>query len=375
MLKGVVEFFTITIFLVSISFVIAIIYYSNLPKSNNIKVVYEIDETVTYKLKVAMVGDALIHASVYKNAYRNGIYDFTKQLKFIKPYLEDYDLAYYNQETIFGGESFGYSSYPRFNTPSEFGDAMLEAGFNLVSLANNHTLDKGEKGILNAFDYWSKKNISYNGISDSDDTRDNIKIYSKNNISYAFLSYTTITNGLSVPDNKDYLVNIYSEENVKRDIDRIKDSVDIILVAMHWGSEYTHTPTKEQVDIANYLSSLNVDVVIGTHPHVIQPVEIVGDTLVFFSLGNFISGQIGISRLVGMVGSIEIIKTIKNEDISIEITNIGGELLYTYYNYSNKELFVIPFPSLTDQYLNNHQSIYEEYKKIANRNMIIINPN
>ena len=107
----------------------------------------------TSKLSLVMVGDALLHSSLYRDGYKNGKYDFTSQLEFIKPIIKNYDLAFYNQESILGGTEIGLSDYPTFNSPQEFGDAMIDAGFNLVSLANNHTLDRGEKAVLNSCEY------------------------------------------------------------------------------------------------------------------------------------------------------------------------------------------------------------------------------
>ena len=105
------------------------------------------------------VGDALIHGAVYKDAYSNGVYDFNNMFTEVKPVFEQYDLRYYNQETILGGKDLGYSNYPRFNSPQEVGDAFVDAGFNLVSLATNHTMDKGERGVLNSVNYWKSKKI------------------------------------------------------------------------------------------------------------------------------------------------------------------------------------------------------------------------
>lgn len=142
---------------------------------------------------------------------------------------------------------------------------MVNLGFNLVSLANNHTMDKKEAGVINSVDYWkTKSSVYYSGeaLSESD-RNDNIKVLEKNGIKYAFLSYTTVTNGL-VPDNgKEYLTNIYSDEKAKSDIDKIKDKADFIIVAIHWGEEYVTDPNESQKKIASYLSSLGVNLIIG----------------------------------------------------------------------------------------------------------------
>ena len=152
------------------------------------------------KASLLMVGDALIHSTLYQDAKTNDGYDFKPMLERIKPIASKYDLEYYNQETILGGEELGLSNYPRFNSPYEVGDAFIDAGFNLVSIATNHTMDKGEQGVLNSLAYWNKqKNILTAGSYSSFEDRDRKAIKEINGIKYAFFSYTTWTNGLSTP--------------------------------------------------------------------------------------------------------------------------------------------------------------------------------
>ena len=169
-----------------------------------------------YKLKLLATGDGLIHSVIYRNYYKNGVYDFTDAVKHVKDIVKDYDIAYYNQETPAGDDSIAYSGYPMFYTPSAYVDAMCAIGFNTVSLASNHSLDKGEKGILNTVKYFKTTDILYNGMSDSESDRNNFIIKEKNNITYTMLSYTTITNGLNVPAGKSYLLNLYDYCNTQK---------------------------------------------------------------------------------------------------------------------------------------------------------------
>lgn len=325
-----------------------------------------------YSLKLFMVGDALIHDSIYKDAYQNdGTYDFKPMLEYIKPISSKYDLAYYNQETILGGPELGYSNYPLFNSPYEVGDAFIDAGFNLVSLANNHTMDKGERGVINSVNYWnSKSDVVTAGQWLSYDERDKAHIYEKNNIKYAFFSYTTWTNGLNTPYGKDYLNSVYSDQRAINDIERVKDLVDVIIVAMHWGNEYSFNVSQSQWDIANHLSSLGVDLIIGTHSHVVQPVEYINDgkTLVIYSLGNVISDQVGIERLTGLMMEVTINKHVDvNDNVTISVDNPKAELIYTksYYSY-DRRFKVYPYPMLSDDLLRNHGTYYERYKNVVN---------
>ena len=322
-----------------------------------------------YEARVFMVGDALIHSNVYEDARgTDGSYDFKPMLEQIKPISIKYDLKYYNQETILGGAELGYSNYPRFNSPTEVGDAFLDAGFNLVSLATNHTMDKGEAGVINSVNYWkSKENVVYSGQWTSNEEREESHVYNINGISYAFFSYTTWTNGLETPAGKEYLNNVYSPEKAAADIAKVKDLADVIIVAMHWGTEYSLGVSSQQTEIAIYLSSLGVNLIIGAHPHVVGPVEYINDgkTFVIYSLGNFISDQIGIERLTGLMMEVTIKKVVDVDDtVTISIESPKAELIYTYSKYGSN-FKVYPYYRLDNTLLPNYMSYYEYYKGIV----------
>lgn len=340
-----------------------------------------------YKASMIMVGDNLIHSSIYKEANRNANYngyDFKPMIELIKPIVSRYDIKYYNQETILGGAEIGVSDYPTFNSPYEAGDAMIDAGFNLVSLATNHTIDRGKKAVLNSREYWNKQeNVLAVGSYASEEERNEVKIAEVNNIKYTMLNYTYGTNGIPVPTGAEYLVNVWPtdlsindpkrdkkyqayKEQVKQDIEKVKDKVDVVIVAMHWGVEYTNTPTAYEIDAAEFLADQGVNIVIGTHPHVVQPVTWIDDTLVIYSLGNFISAQtqdMNYNKMVGLMTSLEITKTIKNDETIISIGNVSNELIYTYYK-SYRNFKVIPFSQMNSTYLSNYKNIYERYKKV-----------
>ena len=341
-----------------------------------------------------MVGDNLIHSSIYKDAKRlaggNG-YDFKPIIEYIKEKVQNYDLAYYNQETVLGGSELGVSDYPTFNSPQEAGDAMLDAGFNIVSLATNHTMDRGEKAVLASVAYWKKheNEALVAGSYSSEEERNKVQIREKNGIKYAMLSYTYGTNGISVPKGKEYLVNVWPtnlslndpakdteyqnyKEQVKKDIEAVRSQVDVLMVAMHWGVEYTHEPTAYEKDSAQFLADNNVDIIIGAHPHVIQPVTWIDDTLVIYSLGNFVSAQLqdqNYNKMVGLMTSVDINKTVENGKTSVKISNVKNELIFTYYNKNTWSNFkVIPFSNENiGKYLPNYKSVYENYKKIVQK--------
>ena len=370
-------FIYIFIFIVSTIIGINIFYKNKVPIINNtteLKSNVEIYPIKEKKISIVMVGDCLIHPPIYVDAYKNGKYDFKPMLTYIKPIISKYDLAYYNQESILAGtKNFKVSGYPQFNSPQEVGDAFLDAGFNLVSLANNHTLDKYEKGVKSSVEYWRGKNVYWTGQALSEDERTkNIKVEEKNGIKYAFLSYTTQTNGLLPPKGKEYLTNIYSDEKAKKDIDLIKEKVDVILVAMHWGVEYqTSGISSEQKAIAKYLSSLGVNIIIGAHPHVVQPAEYIDDTLVIYSLGNFVASQsnntgaTAVEKATGLMMSANIIKTTdsKTGKSTIKILDPTARFTYAYKTASKTNYKIIPYSELNNNLLPNYKTQYEKLKK------------
>ncbi|MBR1936105.1 MAG: CapA family protein [Bacilli bacterium] len=333
-----------------------------------------VKEPKTYVAKLYMVGDALIHSTLYQDAKTaDGGYDFKPMLELIKPISSKYDLVYYNQETILGGVELGLSNYPRFNSPYEVGDAFIDAGFNLVSLATNHTMDKNEQGVINSVNYWKqhKDKVVYSGQWTSFEEREaeTSQIYEKNGIKYAFLSYTTWTNGLETPVGKEYLNNVYSDEKAAADIEKVRDKADIIIVAMHWGTEYSLGVDDDQTRIANYLSSLGVQLIIGAHPHVVEPVEFIneGKTLVIYSLGNFISDQEGTERLTGLEMVVTIKKFVDVDDtVTVTLEEPTADLIYTKSYYNRKRNFkVYPYSQLSDDLLRNYNTYYEKYKAIV----------
>lgn len=323
------------------------------------------------ELSFVAVGDCLIHRFVYTDAKNeDGTYSFSKMFKEVEPLIKNHDLAYYNQESIIGGKALGLSAYPLFNSPEEIGDDMVKLGFNMVSLANNHTMDKGEKGVTNSVNFWkTHPGVYYTGQALSEEERkQNIKVLEKNGIKYVFLSYTTVTNGLFPPSGKEYLTNIYSYEKAKKDIELIKDKVDLIIVAMHWGEEYTTYPSLNQKQVAKELSDLGVNLIIGNHAHSIQPVEMVNDTLVFYALGNFISAQDTPDRLTGTIVSFNIKK---EENKKITFNDINADLIYTYFKGSSN-FMIYPYTKIDNSILNNYQTYYNKYKEVLTRYTDII---
>jgi len=318
-------------------------------------------------VSLVAVGDNLIHESVYQSARNDDMYDFKPMLTEIKAYISNFDLKFINQEAILGGKEIGLSTYPCFNSPFELGDALVDTGFNLISVANNHTLDRGEKAVLNSINYWEGQPVMFSG-SKKNNQDSHVILFDKNKIKFAFVAYTYGTNGIPHPNGKEYLVNVYSNQLAKRDLEDLKDLVDVIIVSMHWGDEYQQYPNETQKQQAKYLSNLGVDIIIGHHPHVIQPIDMLENdkgeqTFVIYSLGNFLSDQQGIDRLIGMAVSINIYKSFASGEVIILLDQPEAKLLYRYKDYLNN-FSVLLFQNLNNSLLEDYQIYHEDKKNV-----------
>jgi poly-gamma-glutamate synthesis protein (capsule biosynthesis protein) len=347
--------------------------------SQNAGLVYKEDlnsmlaaDTNETRITVIATGDSLIHNSVYNAHKTKDGYDFHDIFEYTKPTIQQFDLAYYNQETILGGSELGLSNYPQFNSPQEVGDAFVDAGFNLVSLANNHTLDGryryGDKALINSRAYWDKwyesDGIIATGSWLSWEDRNRIVIGEVKGVTYALLSYTTLDNMLHNPKGREYLNNMWDEEVAAADIAAYRDKVDLLMVAMHWGVDYILTPNSQEKHIAEYLSSLGVDIIFGAHGHYLQPIDMVGDTLVFYGLGNFVSAQSEAHRpfsLTGMLGSFDVIKSETNGKVKISFENVKAQLVYTQKSEKYK---VIPYSKLSRRTSRNDAAMYQKFKGV-----------
>ncbi|WP_017380521.1 CapA family protein [Paenisporosarcina sp. TG-14] len=325
----------------------------------------ELEKPIVTRAHLVAIGDILLHEAVYLDASTpQGSYDFSSMFTKVKPFLEGADIAVANQETMIGGVELGLSSYPTFNSPYEIGDALKDSGIDIVTIANNHTLDRGEKAIVNGINHWDRIGMLYTGAFKSKEDREDIRTIKKNDITFSFMSYSYGTNGIPVPEGKPYLINLIDLPLIKQDVEKAKLISDVVVVSMHWGNEYEKKPNQTQIDLATELSDMGVDIIIGHHPHVLQPVEWIersdgSRTFVMYSLGNFLSGQVGLEKLIGGIGGIEITKTAYEGKSTIALANPSFVPTYGYYdNWSNFE--VIPFYQLNDSYLPNYLMHYED---------------
>lgn len=284
-------------------------------------------------IRLIMVGDILLHTPVEQNSLQaDGTYSFDTIFTATKDVITGADLALVNQEVILGGTELGISGYPAFNGPHEMADCLMSVGFDVILHGTNHALDKGANGINRCLDYWNSNypELTVLGIHNSAESAEEVYIYQQNGIRIAILNYTYGTNGIPMPSSMPYAVDLLERGQVIADIAYAEENADFTIVCPHWGTEYSLQPDSSQRNWTQLFLSQGVDLVIGTHPHVIEPIEWVRDDmghemLVYYSLGNFVnwtaSSGAGIANR--MVGGMADITLARNENGIVEIQNYG----------------------------------------------------
>ena len=305
------------------------------------------------------VGDNLIHKPIYNQAAARMTdgYDFSYAYENFADIISAPDVAILNQETIISPEH-NVSTYPMFNSPVEVGEEMLELGFDVFNIATNHSIDCGEKGLISAINFWKSKNAITCGAYLNREDYSDIPTHEVNGVKIAYIGFTESTNGLSLPsDSEVILVRASEETRLQQRIIDAKDVADVVIVSAHWGNEYTHEPTEGQRQLAQKLASWGADVIIGTHPHVIQPVEYIDNedgsrTLVAYSLGNFISAQNRGPRMLGGVLNFEIVMNNATGDLSFENVRFSGAVTHYGQGYSNLRIY--PLADYTEELASKH---------------------
>ncbi|MBQ8835901.1 MAG: CapA family protein [Clostridia bacterium] len=311
------------------------------------------EEPTLYTLSFIAAGDNMAYYGNLRDAARNAEgtdakYDFKPSYTSIKPIVEAHDLAFINQETLMCGEGYDYSYYPYFNSPQELGDAVVDAGFDIVGMANNHMLDKGEKGLLATLDYWDAQPVTNIGAYRNREEYDSITVIEKNGISIALLSFTYSTNGNSLPKGSEVYIPYIDNDEIASKVAEAETLADITIVSMHWGTEFSFNVNSAQKELAALICENGGDVIIGHHPHVIQPMEWIecenNRTLCMYSLGNFMSEMEYGARILGGMVSFDIEKL--GENGKPEVKNV---------------LFIPTVFDFTSRFYNNHIYLLEDY--------------
>ena len=302
-------------------------------------------------ISIIMVGDVLLHDSVNGSfCQTDGSYDYTNIFANTVDEISAADLAIVNQEVIIGGRELEVTGYPSFNAPYEIGDALAAAGFDVVCHATNHALDRNKQGIINCLSFWETNypDMGVVGIYGSKEDRDSIYIYEKKGIKIAVLNYTYGTNGVKMPSDMPYAVNLLEEERLAEDIRLAESEVDFTIVCPHWGTEYMLEESTEQVRLARLMVHNGADLIIGTHPHVIEPIDWIEDEetgnrgLVYYSLGNYVNWTAGKGEGVAnrMVGAMARVNVTYGDSGDIVVGNYDVEALVSHVTPKRGEISV-----------------------------------
>lgn len=321
----------------------------------------------TTRLTMVFAGDIMGHDSQIASAYdatKKG-YDYTSCFAAVKPYIDSADLAIGNLEVTLAGTP--YKGYPQFSSPDALAFGLKDMGFDVLVTANNHCVDRGKKGLERTIDMLDSVGIPHTGTFTDEASRlnDYPLIVEKKGFRLALLNYTYGTNGL--PVYKPNIVNMLDTAMMRKDLIRAKEmNVDAIIVVTHWGSEYQSQPSKQQKDLTEFCFKHGAKLVIGAHPHVIQPMEWrrERDQFVAYSLGNFVSGQRKRYTDGGALAHIELQKITRPDSSQVTtISKANYQLVWVYRTVdSNRDYYLLPAADVEKE---NSNPIKDETSKAA----------
>ena len=328
--------------------------------SNNISVEQKKEDSIA---TIVATGDTLCHTPVNRDAYNASTktYDFSSIFKYITDKFENKTVAIGNLETTLTGKQ-PYTGYPMFNSPEHLATDLKELGFDIMTTANNHALDSGYSGIVSTLDYLDQAGLSHTGTSRSQEEQNTILFKDLNGIKTAFLCFTYGTNGNAIPKGKEYCINLIDKDSIKQKIDKAKsEGAEAIVASMHWGVEYQTKQNSEQEELADFLIKNDVNVILGCHPHVLEPLEMKKvamedgtekEGLVIYSMGNFFSAQVYPNTRDTIILNVQIRKNGETGKVTVD------KATYTpVYDYDNGT-------SATDRYtLLDLDEIIDSYNK------------
>ena len=333
-------------------------------------------------IKMTVIGDIMCHNSQYKDAYDGSTYDFSYVFDDIKDYISSADIAVGNLETTFAGKERGYSNYPRFNSPEQLAYNLKDTGIDVLCTANNHSMDTNYLGVVSTLDFLDDAGISHMGTSRTAEEQNQILVKDVNGIKIAFLAFTYGTNGIPVPSANSYCVNLIDKDLILKQLELAKaQEPDLICVNMHWGLEYQNVQNSDQEDWADFLFENGVDVILGSHPHVLQPMEKRTVTLedgttkncfVIYSLGNFISGQTKKNTRTSIILNINFTKDGETGKTTIGDVSYVPIYMYKSSSGSTKRYKLLDITSSIAEYENGSdtsigQSTYSTLKSELTR--------
>ena len=316
-------------------------------------------------IELLAVGDNIAHQTIREvGMSEDGPWNYDSVYQYVKEDVEAADLALVTQETIFVEDREDVSGYPSFGTPPEFGDALVNTGFDVIASATNHALDKGTDSIEYTLNWWEENHpdIPVLGLYDSQEASEEIPIISCKDLKLAMLDYTYSLNGLELPSGQEYMVDVFDEEQAREDIRQAKELADVVIVVMHVGNEYEQDVDQETQEWTDIFLEEGVDIVIGSHPHVVRTMEtLTGEDghkmLVYYSLGNFTSTQTDLPSLMGAMAKITVRKNIETGEI--EIPEHEFIPLLMYYNKEIPQAAIYKLEDYPQELIQQH-FVYEE---------------
>lgn len=339
-----------------------------------------VEEKKDITINMVAIGDIMCHTSNFQDAYNSETksYDFSYVFEDIKDYIKNADIAIGNLETTFAGKDAGYSGYPNFNTPEQLAQNIKDLGVDVVSTANNHSLDKKYNGLVNTLDELDKVGLSHTGTYRSVDEQNTILTKNVNGINIAFLSFTYGTNGIPVPKGKEYCINLIDNDLILDQIAKAKaTNPDLICVNMHWGVEYQLKQNATQENLADFLFKNGVDIIFGSHPHVLEPMEkrtitmddgTTKDGFVIYSLGNFMSGQVSENTQNTIILQLKITKHVDDGKITIDDVNYVPIFMYNMGSGNEKKYKILDINTTISDYENQSENKNENENGSNNSN-------
>ena len=333
--------------------------YTTSPESGESGENSEIPVVTDTRVSFLAVGDNILHSAIIEDAARhakNGAeYDFNYIYNNVRAKIQAADVAFVNQETPMGGKSLGYYGYPNFNGPQEAGDALVNAGFDIVCIATNHMADFKAAGLQGTIDYWKTQPVTLIGGYTSQEDYETVRVHEVNGIRIALLAFTYGINGMTIEASSGLVVPLMSKAEVRKQVEAAKLAGDVVIVNMHWGVDSSFAVTTEQQEYAQLLADLGVDVVIGEHPHVLQPMEWMtgkngNKTLITYSIGNFLSTMYNDYFMVGGMLTFDIVKS-KGK---CTIENVLLIPTVTYYDWTRSNLSIYFLENFTQELLTLH---------------------
>ncbi|KJR45756.1 Capsule biosynthesis protein capA [Desulfosporosinus sp. I2] len=343
----------------------------------------------TEELTLVATGDILMHnTQIWGGEQLDGSYNFDSFFSPVAHLIKAGDYASTNFEAPMAGPDSGYTGYPLFNSPDAIAETFKKSGFDLIVTANNHILDRGYEGAIRTLKVLQNASLDTQGCFSSLEAQSTPLIKTIRGINVGYIAYTYGVNGIPIPNNAPYLVNIMDHDKIIADIDTLRPMVDVLVLVLHWGEEYRQHPTEQQKELAQKFLEAGADVILGSHPHVIEPMEVKKingqNKFVIYSMGNFISAQNGLERNSGLVLNL---KFSKDFDSKItKLTNVSYVATYSHSYYSNGKLLyrVVPItetiqkikdetePFLTTKDLPILEQALKETSNQANSKQILI---